>query len=126
MNIPADYFIFKINILKKLILITLAVCLIAFLSGQRGFSLGFLVGGLLAMAIFSLLYKYVLALRNIQLPKRKKFIAARALLIFLLMGLALAIGIKKGLPVFFGTAAGIFSLKIAIFTQAFQEKHASA
>jgi len=124
MAVPTEYLVFKINILKKLLIATLFVSLSAFLIGQKGFSLGFIVGGLLAMAIFSLLYKYVLMLRNIELSKRKRFIVPRAFILIGIMAFALAIGIKKGVPVFLGTAMGVLLLKIVIFIQAFQEKHA--
>jgi len=126
MSVPAEYLVFKVNIYKKVLFITLAASLAALLLGQRGFATGFFIGGLLSMAIFSLLYKYVLALRNLALPRRKRFIMPRALLIYAIMGVALAIGIKKGIPVFIGTAAGLLSLKIAVFIQVFQERNAGA
>lgn len=125
MSVPQEYFVFKINIFKKLFLITAAVSLITFFLGGKGFALGFLVGGAISAAIFSLLYKYVLIMRGIKLPGRKRFIAGRALVIYAIMAAALLIGLKKGIPVFLGTAAGIFSLKVAIFAQVFGEKYAS-
>ena len=126
MNIPANYYIFKINILKKIFLIILGISLIALPLGQKGFFFGFLIGSLLSMAIFLLLYKYVIAINGLELAKRKNFLITRSLLIYILMGLALFIGIKKGVPVFLGTAAGLLTLKIAIFIQVFRERHASA
>ena len=126
MNVPPAYLIFKLNVLKKITVIIFGVCLVALFIGQRGFSAGFLVGGLLAAAIFSLLYKYVFAVRHIKLAKKKKFMITRALLIYALMGFALAIGIKKGLPVFLGLAAGLFSLKAAVLIQVFKEARAGA
>jgi len=123
MDIPAEYLIFKINILKRIFLVTLAVSLGAMLFGQKGFALGFCVGGLLSIAIFSLFYKYVLAIRGLEPPARKRFIVTKALLIYFLMGLALFIGIKKGITVFLGTATGLFSMKLAVFIQVFQERN---
>jgi len=124
MNVPAEYIIFKLNIFKKLFLFTLGACTISLLLRQKEFSAGFLMGGLLSAAIFSLLYKYALEIRGFPLAKRKTFLIARSLLISLIMGAALFIGIKKGLNTFLGTAAGLISLKIAVFAQAFQERHA--
>ena len=124
MNIPTEYLTFKLNIFRKLFLFILGVCIISLLLRQKEFSTGFLVGGLLSAAIFSLLYKYVLDIRGFPLAKRKNFLIARSLLISLIMGAALFIGIKKGLHAFLGVAAGLVSLKIAVFTQAFQERHA--
>lgn len=126
MNAPAEYLIFKINVLKRLFLLIPGVSISALLFGQREFALGFFIGGALSMAIFSLLYKYVLETRNFSAQRRKKFIISRSLLIYAIMGIALLIGIKKGIPAFLGTAAGLLSLKIAVFIQAFREKHASA
>ena len=126
MEVPKDYFVFKINVLKKLFLFMLGVCLASLAFGQKEFSLGFFVGGMLSMATFALLYKYVLEMRNFPASGRKIFIMARSLLIYLIMGLALFIAIKKGIATFLGAAAGFISLKIAIFIQAFQEKHAGA
>ena len=123
MNVPAEYLIFKINIYKKMLLAIAAISLTALFLGQKGFAMGFFVGGALALAVFSLLYKYVLTLRGLQPAGRKKFIIPRALLIYFIMGAALAIGMKKGIPAFLGTAAGIFALKVTIFIQAFQEKN---
>jgi len=126
MEVPRDYFVFKINVLKKLLLFTLGVCLASLAFGQKEFSLGFFMGGMLSMATFALLYKYVLQMRNFSASGRKKFIMARSLLIYLIMGLALFIGIKKGMATFLGVAAGFILLKIAVFMQAFQEKHVGA
>jgi len=126
MSIPANYYIFKINILKKIFLIILGVSLITLPLGQKDFFFGFLIGSLLSTAIFSLLYKYVIAINGLEPTKRKNFLITRSLLIYILMGLALFIGIKKGVPVFLGTAAGLLTLKMAIFIQVFRERHASA
>ena len=125
MDVPPEYFIFKIHILRKVALITLGVCRVSVLLGRKDFALGFFFGGLLSLAIFSLLYRYVLMLRNFQPPKRKMFIMTKALALYFVMAIALFIGIKKGIPVFLGTALGILSLKAAIFMQVFQEKHVS-
>ena len=125
MNIPTEYFIFKVNVFKKIFIITTSIFLLTLVLGQKDFAFGFLVGGLLSFAIFSLLYKYILVMRGLDAPQRKKFITLRMLIIYAIMALALFIGIKKGITVFLGTAAGIFSLKIAIFIQVFGEKRAT-
>lgn len=122
-NIPAEYLIFKINVLKKIFLITIVIPFSALVIGQKAFAMGFCVGGFLSMAIFCLFYKYVLAIRGLEYPVRKKFIIAKALLIYFFMGLALFIAIKKGIHVFLGTVTGLFSLKLAVFIQTFQEKN---
>jgi len=127
MNIPEDFLLFKITILKRCLLISLAVSLAALLLGQKGFALGAFIGGCMAICIFSLLSKYVLALGSLSSRQRKKFLIAKALLIYAIMGITLFIAIKKGLPVFLGTAAGLLSLKVAIFTtEVFRKEHVSA
>jgi len=124
MKIPEEYFIFKISVLKKILIITLVISTTALVLAQKGFALGFLTGGLLSGAIFSLLYKYVLQIRNFSVSKRKRFLLLRSFAIYAIMALALLIGIKKGIPAFLGTALGLLSLKAAVFMQAFGEKHA--
>ncbi|MFH1848349.1 MAG: hypothetical protein ABH825_03940 [Candidatus Omnitrophota bacterium] len=126
MGIPAEYLIFKVNILKKTFLIASGVCLTALVFNQRGFALGFFVGGILSILIFSLLYKYVLELNDLSPSRKRSFLVPRSLLLSAIMGAALFIGIKKGLPVFFGTAAGILSLRISIFSETFKRKYAGA
>ena len=116
---------FKINIFKKIILFIICICSITMLLGYRGFASGFLVGSLVSVAAFSLMYKYVLAMRGLSDSSRKRFIIPRSLAIYFLMGIALFIGIKKGIPTFLGTLMGLLSLKAAIYLQSFQEKHAS-
>jgi len=126
MSVPTEYLIFKMNILKKIFLLTGPICIITALIGYKGFSLGFLVGGLLSMAIFSLMYKYVLSMKGLPSSRRRIFIVPRSLIMYFLMGAALFIGIKKGIPVFLGTLTGLLSLKAAIYIQVFQERHAGA
>lgn len=122
MNAPVEYLVFKINILKKSSLIILFISVISLLFKQGPFALGCFFGGLISILIFSLLYKYVLVVRNLSLPQRKKFFIPRALLIYTIMGLTLFIAIKKGLPVFLGTASGLLSLKIAVFTEGLRKR----
>jgi len=125
-SVPLDYLVFKINIQKRLFLVTMGVSLIALLIGQQGFSMGFFIGGAIAMALFSLLYNYILSLRSLkEIPQKKRFIIARSFLMYVMMGIALFIGIKKGIPVFLGVAAGMLSLKAIIFIHVFKEQHAS-
>ncbi|NQT90987.1 MAG: hypothetical protein HQ558_07020 [Candidatus Omnitrophica bacterium] len=120
MSVPVEYLIFKVKILKRSFFIIAIVSVAAFLFRQSGFAFGFLVGGVMSVFIFQLLYKYVLALREISAGQRKKFLIPRALLIYLIMGVVLFIAIKKGMPVFIGAAAGLFSLKLVIFAEAFR------
>jgi len=122
MQPPQELLIFKITILKRCLLIISFACLAAFIFRQRDFAFGFLVGGLISMAVFSLLYKYVLAARSFSPLKRKKYLIPKALLIYVIMGAALFIAVKKGLPVFLGTAAGLLCLKAAIFAEVFKGK----
>ena len=124
-NIPVEYFIFKIDILKKIFIIVLSISLISLLLGQKDFALGFLVGGVLASFIFSLLYKYVLQVRNFTLPNKKRFLILRSFALYAIMGFALFIGIKKGIYVFLGVALGLLTLKLALFTEYFKERHVS-
>ncbi|MFC1808225.1 hypothetical protein ACFL0T_07690 [Candidatus Omnitrophota bacterium] len=126
MNTPTDYIVFKITILKRSVLLIGVALLLALLSGNKGLAAGVLVGGLVSMAIFSLLYKYVLTLASLSMEQRKKFIIPRALLVYTIMGATLFIAITKGVAVFLGAAAGLFVLKIAIFLEIFKDKRCRA
>jgi len=117
-----ELFLLKIGIFKKVFLIGAIVAVISFLAGAGRFATGFIAGGLISICIFSLLYKYVLAMRGLDAGARRKFIIPRALLVYAIMGITLFISIKKGMPVFLGAVLGMFSLKLAIFAQAFREK----
>jgi hypothetical protein len=123
MNVPEEYFIFKISILKKLILITIGLSTAAFFAGQRGFSAGILVGGLISAAVFSMLYKYVLRVRGISPSNKRAFLISRYLLIYGVMALTLLIGIKKGIGVFLGAASGLILLKVVIFWEGSRQKY---
>ena len=122
MDAPQDFLLFKISIIKRCLLIVLVVFFVSLLLGQEGFSLGVLIGGCLTICIFSLLAKYVLVLRDLSSRQRKRFLIPRALLIYAIMGITLFIAIKKGLPVFLGTAVGLLALKAAIFAEVFKKK----
>jgi len=122
MDAPQGFLLFKISIIKRCLLIVLVASLASLLLGQEGFSLGVLIGGCIAICIFSLLSKYVLALGGLSSRQRKRFLIPKALLIYAIMGITLFIAIKKGLPVFLGTAAGLLTLKAAIFAEVFKKK----
>lgn len=122
MSIPIEYLLFKISILKKCSVIILLISAISILFKQGGFALGCFIGGFISIFIFLLLYKYVLVLKDLSPPQRKKFFIPRSLLIYAIMGLTLFIAIKKGIPVFLGTALGLLSLKLAIFTEVFKKR----
>ena len=122
MQAPKEFLLFKITIFKRCLLILLAGCIASFVFRQGAFALGFFMGSLISMAIFSLLYRYILAAKDFSPRQRKKFLIPKALLIYVIMGITLFIAIKKGLPVFLGCAAGLLSLKIAIFAEAFKRK----
>jgi hypothetical protein len=125
-NVPVEYLAFKMTIFKRCLFIALIAVSISFLLGQKDFASGLIFGSLISLTIFSLLYKYVLALRGLNLPEKKRFIMPRALLIYMIMGITLFIAIKKGLPVFLGAACGIFSLKIAVFMELFRSRGCQA
>ena len=123
--VPKEYLIFKIQILKRVFLAAGVLSLTAFFIGQKGFSAGILVGGLVSISVFSLLYKYILDIRGFTAPRRKRVIISKYFIVYIIMAAALFIGIKKGLAVFLGVAAGLILLKIAIFTETFKTKHVS-
>ena len=114
MSIPVEYVICKINILKKAVIAALAVLIVS-LFFDRGFSLGFFMGGCVALANFSLLSKYILQMRELSIKKAQRFIVSKFLFMYLIMGAALFIGKTKGLETFLGVAAGLLIIKIAIF-----------
>lgn len=122
MQVPQELLIFKITILKRCLLLMIVGSLVSFAFRQGALAFGFFMGCTMAMAVFSLLSKYVLAARNFSPRQRKRFFIPKALLIYAIMAATLLIAIKKGLPVFLGTTAGLFCLKIAIFTEAFKKR----
>ena len=122
-NIPTEYTVYKIAILKKSLLITFITCFIAFFF-SRNFFLGFFIGGLLSMANFSLLAKHIIKMRNFSVNKAKRYIVGKFLIIYFIMGLALFIGATKGMLVFAATALGLIVIKIAIFLDRTVIKHA--
>lgn len=113
-SIPVEYLAYKITILKKTLLTVLAVSAAA-LFFSRKFSLGFFVGGAIAMANFSLFAKYIEEMRNLTLRAAKKYIMARFLLIYLVMAAALFVAASKGMLVFAATALGLLAVKASIF-----------
>ena len=123
MSVPAEYVICKINILKKGAIVMFGVLILS-LFFDRGFSLGFFMGGCIALANFSLLSKHILQMREFSIKKAQRFIVAKFLLMYLIMGLALFIGRTKGLPTFFGVAAGLLVIKIAIFLNSLARRNA--
>ena len=126
MDVPLEYLVFKVTIFKRCAFIISVICVAALLLKQGGFAVGCFIGGLISVLNFSLLYKYVLALRGLSRQRRKRFLIPKSLLIYLIMGLTLFIAAKKGMPVFFGAAAGIFSLKIALFWEVFRGRECQA
>lgn len=122
MNIPVDYLIFKIKILKRLVIGTAVIGTSSFFLGYKGFCLGYIVGNLVAGAVFSLLYKYVLLIRDFGSLKRKRFLIIKALTLYFIMAITLFIAIKKGLDVFLGAALGIISLKLIMFLEVMRKE----
>ena len=121
-NIPFEFLFYKLTIMKRTLFIILAVSFVTlFLSKE--FSLGFFVGGLIAMANFSLLAKYILKMRELSVNKAKRFIVSRFFIIYLIMAAALFIGATKGMAVFFGVAAGLLTVKFAIYINGIFAKH---
>ena len=116
MSVPLEYIVYKINILKKaIVLISLVGISAIFLN--KGFSLGFFIGGFLSLANFSLLSRHILQIRSFSLRKAQTFIILRFLLMYLIMAAALVIGIHKGLATFFGVAVGLLVIQIIIFLE---------
>ena len=116
MNAPIEYVVFKISILKRALILLLPLLIVSvFLS--RGFALGFLMGGLISLANFSLLSKYILEMKDLTIKKAQRFIILRFLGMYLIMAAVLVIGITKSLVTFFGVALGLFLVKIVIFLE---------
>ena len=91
-EIPLEYLIYRINILKKAVFIILAVSL-GGLFFSRKFSIGFLVGGAIAMMNFSFLAKDIAAMRDFTLKKAKRYIISKFLIMYLVMALFLFVAI---------------------------------
>ena len=119
-NTPTEYLVYRINIMKKALFIILAVSF-ATLFFSKGFSLGFFVGGLIAMANFLLLSRYILKMKEMMkdfsLVKARRFIVGKFLIMYLIMAIALFIGARKGMVVFAGTALGLLVVKFTIFLE---------
>ncbi len=113
-NIPIEYLIYKITIMKKSVFIMGVVCIGSILISKE-FSFGFLVGGLLSIANFSLLAKHILKMRELPVKNAKRYIITKFLLIYFIAAVALFIAATKGMGVFAGTAVGLITTKFAIF-----------
>jgi len=122
-EVPVEYLIYRINILKKTLFIVLAVSLSG-LFFSRKFSTGFFVGGALAMMNFSLLAGAVAKMRDFSVKSAKRYVISKFLIMYAIMALFLFIAIMKGLPAFIGTAIGLLSVKAAIFFDGVRVKHA--
>lgn len=122
-EIPLEYLIYRINILKKAVFIILAISL-AGLFFSRKFSVGFLVGGAIAMMNFSLLARHIAAMRDFALKKAKRYIMGKFLVMYIIMALFLFVAITKGVHVFIGTALGLLVIKFTIFMDGALVKYA--
>lgn len=118
MNIPVEYLIYKINILKKCLLL-MAIGIVVGLFWNRNFSFGFFVGSFIAMANFSLLSKYVLRMREMPIKAAQRFIILRFLLMYMIMAAALFSAVKKDVTVFLAVALGLLIVKAVIFVDNF-------
>jgi hypothetical protein len=121
-EIPVEYVIYRISILKRAV-VTIAVVSVAMLFFMKGCALGFFVGGLIAMANFSLLSKYVVEMRNFPVARAKRYIIGKFLIQYLVMAVTLFIGATKGITVFAGTALGLLVIKAVIFQEAVFTRH---
>jgi len=118
MNTPVEYLIYKINILKKCLLL-MAIGIVVGLFWNRNFSFGFFVGSFIAMANFSLLSKYVLRMREMPIKAAQRFIILRFLLMYMIMAAALFSAVKKDVTVFLAVALGLLIVKVVIFVDNF-------
>ena len=118
MNVPVEYLIYKINILKKCLLL-MAIGIVVGLFWNRNFSFGFFVGSFIAMANFSLLSKYVLKMREMSIKAAQRFIILRFLLMYVIMAAALFSAVKKDVVVFLAVALGLVIVKVVIFVDNF-------
>jgi len=118
MNTPVEYLIYKINILKKCLLL-MAIGIVVGLFWNRNFSFGFFVGSFIAMANFSLLSKYVLRMREMPIKAAQRFIILRFLLMYVIMAAALFSAVKKDVTVFLAVALGLLIVKAVIFVDNF-------
>ena len=118
MNVPLEYLIYKINILKKCLLF-MAIGIVVGLFWNRNFSFGFFVGSFIAMANFSLLSKYVLKMREMSIKAAQRFIILRFLLMYMIMAVALFSAVKKDVMAFLAVALGLVIVKVAIFVDNF-------
>ena len=113
-EIPSQYLAYKIKIMKKAFLVIFALSFATLLFSKE-FSFGFFVGGFISVANFLLLWKNILKMREFSLNKAKRFIISKFLVMYFIMGLALFIGITKGVLAFAGVATGLLVIKFAIF-----------
>jgi len=118
MNTPVEYLIYKINILKKCLLL-MAIGIVVGLFWNRNFSFGFFVGSFIAMANFSLLSKYVLRMREMPIKAAQRFIILRFLLMYVIMAAALFSAVKKDVTAFLAVALGLLIVKVVIFVDNF-------
>jgi|GEM_PF-3220434 len=124
-EIPIEYLVYRVNILKKAIFIMLIISLAAgFFS--RKFSIGFLMGGAVAMMNFSLLAGHIATMKGLAGKRAKSYIMGRFLVMYAVMALFLFVAITKGMYVFAGTALGLLVIKFAIFIDGILIKYAKS
>ena len=122
-EIPIEYLIYRINILKKTLFIMLAISLVG-LFFSRKFSTGFFVGSALAMMNFSLLAGAIARMRDLSIKSARRYIIGKFLIMYAVMALFLFIAMMKGIPAFIGTALGLLSVKVTIFLDGALAKYA--
>jgi hypothetical protein len=101
----------KNKIVKKVLIIGGVLFLVSFFI-NRDFSLGILLGAAISIINFLLLYFQIkkMAERKILFPVFFGYIIR-----YLFMGIGLFLAIKINLSMFFGTAIGLFTVRIAIY-----------
>jgi len=124
-EIPIEYLVYKVTILKKALLIV-ATATLTGLFFDKGFSAGFLVGGLISMANFSLLARHIARMRGFSIGRAKRYIIGKFLAMYVIMAATLFIAATKGMTVFAGAAVGLFAIKFAIFIDGIFIKHAKS
>jgi hypothetical protein len=124
-TVPLDYIVYKITIMRRALFAMIAFCLAAMFF-SRGLAAGIVVGGLISIANFSLLAKYIIAMRGFSVAKAKQYIIGKFLVQYVIMAAALFIAATKGMDVFIGTAVGLLMVKVSLFLEMVVARYAQS
>jgi len=106
---------FRLDILWKSLTLTILVAVVSFVLGKRYFSIGYIVGFLVATASFANTYTSIRKITSGQVKRIKIYLASKFLLLYFVLALALITSFTKDKLMFVGVISGFISIRIILF-----------